>query len=116
MFRKIGLGGGGAKGILHIGVLRELSKHQKLYFPDGVFGCSIGSIIATFVAFEVPFDKILTLIQDFCCIDRFVPPISIDVIENAIPQKGAFDMKIFVDSNDDIRLIRRIKRDVEVLM
>jgi len=98
MFRKIGLGGGGAKGILHVGALRELSKHQKLYFPDGVYGCSIGSIIATFIAFEIPLDdKLIQLTQDFCCIDRFVPSISIDVIENAIPQKGAFDMTIFVE-------------------
>ena len=98
MFRKIGLGGGGAKGILHVGALRELSKHQKLYFPDGVYGCSIGSIIATFIAFEIPLDdKLIQLTQDFCCIDRFVPSISIDVIENAIPQKGAFDMTTFVE-------------------
>lgn len=98
MFRKIGLGGGGAKGILHVGALRELSKHQKLYFPDGVYGCSVGSIIATLVAFEIPLDdKLIKLTQDFCCIDRFVPPISIDVIENAIPQKGAFDMTTFVN-------------------
>ena len=97
MFRKIGLGGGGAKGILHVGVLRELSKHQKLYFPDGVFGCSIGSIIGTLLAFEVPIDKMIDLTKEFCCLDKFVPPISIDIIENAIPQKGAFDMKKFVD-------------------
>jgi hypothetical protein len=37
-FKKIILGGGAAKGILHFGALQELSKHQELYFPGGVYG------------------------------------------------------------------------------
>ena len=52
-FRKLGLGGGGVKGILHIGALRELSKHQTLEFPDGIYGCSIGSIIADIPLFAL---------------------------------------------------------------
>jgi len=32
-FKTLGLGAGGIKGILHVGAL---SKHQSLYFPNGV--------------------------------------------------------------------------------
>jgi patatin-like phospholipase/acyl hydrolase len=56
-FQKLALGGGGVKGILHIGALQELSKHQPLIFPEGVYGSSIGAVIGTYVAFGLPIDE-----------------------------------------------------------
>jgi len=56
-FRALGLGGGGVKGILHIGALLELSKKQELVFPDGVYGISVGSVIGTYIAFGLPVNE-----------------------------------------------------------
>ena len=53
-FRTLTLGGGGTKGVLHVGILLELQKHQELVFPGGVYGVSVGSIIATYIAFGLP--------------------------------------------------------------
>ena len=54
MFSILALGGGGLKGYLEIGAIEELEEHYgKLHetFHEGVYGCSIGSIIATCIAF-----------------------------------------------------------------
>jgi uridine kinase len=49
---------------------------------------------------------------------RSVPPHPIVIVEGillfAIPEvRDAFDLRIFVDTDDDIRLLRRIRRDIE---
>ena len=44
------------KGIMYIGALRELSRHQELVFPDGVYGVSVGAIVGTYIAFGLPLD------------------------------------------------------------
>jgi predicted acylesterase/phospholipase RssA len=71
-FRALGLGGGGMKGILHIGALLELEKHQPLKFPDGVYGCSVGSIIAAFIAFELPIKNIIPFVRKNLSIDMTI--------------------------------------------
>ena len=65
LFYRLALGGGGAKGILHIGALQELSKFQPLYFQNGIYGSSIGSIIATYVAFGLPIDNMVPLLKKY---------------------------------------------------
>lgn len=95
-FTKLALGGGGVKGILHIGALRELSKHQKLYFPEGVYGCSIGSVIATYLAFELPMDdKVVDLTKKYLSMDRVTPKASFQDLTNAFSAKGIFHMNAF---------------------
>lgn len=64
IFRRLALGGGGAKGILHVGALQELSKRQPLDFPKGVYGSSIGSILATYIAFGLPIDNTVPLLKN----------------------------------------------------
>lgn len=95
LFRKLALGGGGVKGILHIGALQELSKHQPLYFPDGVYGTSIGSIVATYVAFELPLNDILPLIQKYLVYEKIVPKPDMSHITNCFSAKGMFNMDLF---------------------
>jgi hypothetical protein len=92
-FRKLGLGGGGVKGILHVGALQELSKYQKLYFPDGVYGSSIGSIIATLVAFEVPLKK--EMLIEYMKFDKVAGKASFDQVMNAFANKGIYSMDQF---------------------
>jgi NTE family protein len=62
---KIGLvlGGGGARGIAHIGVLRAISKER---IPvDLVVGTSVGSIIGAFYCAQVPIKEMCDLVDQF---------------------------------------------------
>jgi hypothetical protein len=93
--RKLGLGGGGMKGILQVGALLELSKHQKLYFPEGVYGCSIGSILATYISFELPFERSLELTQKYLSFDKIIPKLKFEDITNVFSSKGMFEMDVF---------------------
>lgn len=94
--RKLALGGGGAKGILHIGVLQELSKHQPLEFPDGIYGSSVGSIIASCVAFRVPIENILNFIKTYSSINMLIPAkFDVQSISNFFTNKGLYTMDIF---------------------
>jgi NTE family protein len=53
------LGGGGARGIAHIGVLRAICKE---HIPvDLVIGTSVGSIVGAFYCAQVPFEKMYDL-------------------------------------------------------
>jgi NTE family protein len=97
-FRKLGLGGGGLKGILHIGALRELAKHQSLEFPDGIYGCSVGSIIATYVSFRLPIDDKLVEMTRQLSMDQFLPKLSFSDVSSALSQKGVFSMDMFEET------------------
>lgn len=94
-FRKLGLGGGGLKGILHIGALRELKKHQPLEFPDGIYGCSVGSVIATYVSFRLPVDERMIEMSRKLSMERFTPKLSFNDVSSAFSQKGVFSMETF---------------------
>ena len=94
-FRKLGLGGGGLKGILHIGALRELEKYQPLEFPDGIYGCSVGSIIATYLSFRLPIDDKLVNVSKKLSMEHFVPKLTFNNISSAFSEKGVFSMETF---------------------
>lgn len=94
-FRKLGLGGGGVKGILHIGGLRELSRHQPLVFPDGIYGVSVGSIIATYIAFDLPFEQISPLIGKYLSMNMIMPTLNMNHVTSAFSEKGVFSMDTF---------------------
>ena len=95
-FRALGLGGGGVKGILHIGAILELSKRQKLFFPDGVYGVSVGAVIGTYLAFGLPFDDegILKLKQQFK-LTNFVGNVDFNCISQSFSLKGMLTMDLF---------------------
>jgi predicted patatin/cPLA2 family phospholipase len=96
-FKKIILGGGAAKGVLHFGALQELSKHQELYFPDGVYGTSVGSIMATLIAFQFPLnDNVMnTFKKHLSSIDTFCTPLTFKDVMNIIPEKGIYNMDLY---------------------
>jgi predicted patatin/cPLA2 family phospholipase len=94
-FTRLGLGGGGIKGILHVGALQELAKYQKLEFPNGVYGCSIGSIIGTYVAFGLPIDKLSDLTKKHLSTKNFTPSIGLYDITSCLSKKGLFYMNQF---------------------
>lgn len=103
LFTKIGLGGGGIKGILHIGALRELQKYQPLQFPDGIYGCSIGSVIATYLSFNLPItDQTVELTKKYLTFEKITPKPTFNDIRNALSQKGVFSMDLFEQSIVDM--------------
>lgn len=96
VIRKLGLGGGGAKGILHIGALMELSKHQTLDFPDGIYGSSVGSIIASCVAFKIPIETILEFVRTYSSIQKLIPSkFEVQNISKLFTSKGFYNMNVF---------------------
>lgn len=111
VFRRLALGGGGAKGILHIGALQELSKHQPLHFPDGVYGSSIGSILATYVAFGLPIDNTIPLLKKYLVFEKIAPKPNFTQMAKSLSTKGMYDMDnfenlivdFFQDAGVDIR-------------
>jgi len=56
------LGGGGARGYAHIGVLRALLEHDCQ--PVAITGCSMGGLIGAFFAAGYQAEDMLTLIED----------------------------------------------------
>jgi len=95
LFRRLALGGGGAKGILHIGALQELSKHQPLEFPNGVYGSSIGSILATYVAFGLPIDNTIPLLKKYLVFEKIAPKPNFTQMAKSLSTKGMYDMDGF---------------------
>lgn len=101
--RRIAFGGGGAKGILHIGVLQEIAKHQTLQFPEGIYGSSVGSIIASCVAFKVPLEGILDFTKTYSSIESLIPPkIEIQQLSKMFSGKGVYSMDVFEEKIIDL--------------
>jgi len=111
-FRKLALGAGGVKGILHIGALQELSKFQKLEFPDGIYGCSIGSVIGTYLSFGLPIDdKTVQLTKKYLSMDKVVGKPTFHDLTNAFSSKGLFNMDAFERSLID--MFNEVDIDIE---
>ena len=83
------------KGILHIGALQRLSNRQPLQFPDGVYGCSIGSVIATYIAFGLPLENMKPLVQKYLSMDNVIPKSSFSDMLKAFSTKGMYSMDLF---------------------
>jgi predicted patatin/cPLA2 family phospholipase len=113
MFTRLGLGGGGVKGILQVGALQELSKHQTLDFPDGVYGASIGSVIGTYIAFGLPIEKLADLCKKYLSTKRWIPSFGLYDITTVLSKKGLFSMNQFeqnlYDAFDEVGLDIREK-------
>ena len=101
-YRAIGLGGGGVKGILHVGALLELAKHQELKFPDGVYGCSIGSILATYIAFELPIQHIVPLMNEYLSMEKITPTFKLEYLSSVFSSKGLYPMTHFESAVTDM--------------
>ena len=92
MFRSIALGGGGVRGGLHIGALRALAERQPLVFPDGIYGCSVGSIVATCLAFGLTVDQLESILEKEFVLSRFFPPVTLSSLMSFQSKKGMFPM------------------------
>ena len=108
------MGGGAIKGTLYIGALIELAKHQELYFPDGVYGVSIGAIFAVCVAFQVKItEDFLDDKEEFYSMEDLIPDINFESLQNSLSEKGIFNMDKF--TNAIISVCKKCGVDIENL-
>jgi NTE family protein len=112
MFTGLALGGGGVRGGLHVGALRALEEVKgNLQFPKGIYGCSVGSIVATAVAFNMKFAQIREMFDTHFDLEKFVPPLRLSCFGELSERKGLFSMdlledtilKAFASQNVDLR-------------
>jgi hypothetical protein len=95
MFKSIAFGGGGARGGLMVGGLAAYEKTVgPLVFPNGVYGCSIGSILATAVAFQLNATQIKSIFDDHFDLDNILPPVRLTHVVEGINTKGLFSMEM----------------------
>lgn len=98
MFRSIALGGGGVRGGIHIGGLRALAERQPLVFPDGIYGCSIGSIVATCLAFGLTVEQMESILEKDFVLSKFIPPITLTTLMSFQSKKGMFPMDMLEET------------------
>lgn len=100
-FKILALGGGGTKGILHIGAIKFLEeKYGNLqeYFSEGFYGCSIGSMMATCLAFGMKSEDIARITSKFSSFSQILlQDISLSRFNESITKKGLFDPKCIED-------------------
>jgi NTE family protein len=99
MFSSIALGGGGVRGGLHIGALAAIEKIKgNLQFPDGIYGCSIGSIVATAVAFGLQSNQIQEMFNNHMDLTKIIPELRLSNITDFTYRKGLFSMDLIEKS------------------
>lgn len=97
----LALGGGGARGVAHIGVLKHL---EKIYIqPEVISGTSAGAVIGALYAFGVPLDEIYRDIQ------RLRPPSFTSLTSIRIGQRG-----LFYNTELESLLVEKIGRGVKI--
>jgi len=94
-YKKLGLGGGGMKGYLTLLALKRLSEYQELDFPNGVYGTSIGSVIAAIISFGL-FDP-TTIMQHagIMSMKSILGTPSIYEVSTSLYDKGLYSMDPF---------------------
>lgn len=112
MFRSIAFGGGGMRGALHLGGLRALLEFQNtLEFPDGIYGYSIGSLVATALAFRLSLDQIQQMIDESMHLDSIVKDPKLTMFTDLVEKCGLISMvtveetiiKAFLKQGVDLR-------------
>ena len=100
-FKILALGGGGTKGILHIGALRFLEeKYGNLQekFSSGFYGCSVGSIFATGLAFGMKAETIIRVASKFSSFSQILfNDFNVKKFKDSLSKKGLFDPKCMED-------------------
>ena len=95
-FKILALGGGGTKGVLHIGAVRFLEeKYGNLQekFTGGFYGCSVGSIFAIGVAFGLNAEAMTRMAMRFSSFGGILlNDLSLDKLNNSVNNKGLFDL------------------------
>lgn len=110
-FRSIALGGGGVRGGMMIGGLSALATKQPLVFPDGIYGCSVGSILATAVAFNMPIDTIKKMFDSDFVMSAMVPSIGLTSVFGFSNKKGLYSMDMM--GTNLVKIFKKNGLDIE---
>ena len=95
MFRSIALGGGGIRGFLIFGALKAVEERQgNLNFPDGIYGCSVGTVIATGLAFGLNTTQLHEIGMKYVNTSAFLPSFRYATILAFMQKKGLFTMDL----------------------
>jgi predicted acylesterase/phospholipase RssA len=98
-YRVLACGGGGVRGFLQVGALLELERRcaQPLVaqFQGGVYGSSIGAILATAVAFGLRASQIRSIAKSCLRMQRILPPASLGTLSALVQHKGCTTMDTF---------------------
>ena len=78
-----------------IGGLAALEKHQPLIFPEGIYGCSAGSIIATALAYKIPVHAIRLMFSTDFNLSGVIPSINLTSLTSFATEKALFPMDSF---------------------
>lgn len=97
------------RGALHLGGLKALCEIQPtLTFPDGIYGYSIGSIVATALAFNLPLDDLARMMEDALNLDAILGNVTLSCFTDLIDKCGLFSMDTLEASLISIFLSRGI--------
>ena len=81
------------RGGLHIGALQTLERVRgNLTFPDGLWGCSAGAVLATAIAFQLTAAQIHAMYMTHLTLAAIVPSPRLDSLANLVAKKGLFSM------------------------
>jgi predicted acylesterase/phospholipase RssA len=101
VFKILALGGGGSKGILHIGAIKFLEEkygNVQKQFSGGFYGCSVGAIIATCLAFGMKAEVMERISCKFSSFSEILfEDMSIEKFSDSLTKKGLFDPKCLED-------------------
>jgi len=88
-FKILALGGGGMKGILHLGALKALPfKFEEFY------GCSVGAIVAVGLAHELDYLALERMSTKVSTFNKFTTFSLVD-LQTSFQKKGLFEMDLF---------------------
>jgi hypothetical protein len=93
-YRSIAFGGGGMRGAAHIGALKSIREVQgSLEFPDGIYGSSVGAIVATLVAFRIDIESALPIFSKYHTLSSWIPTPSVKNAWSMMGRKGFYSME-----------------------
>jgi hypothetical protein len=99
MYSSLALGGGGVRGGLHVGALAALESFRgNLHFPEGIYGSSVGSIVATAVAFNLKAAQIRDMFDNHFELNKFVPVLRLQNFASLVEKKGFFTMDLLEET------------------
>lgn len=101
VFKILALGGGGTKGILHIGAIKFLEENYgnvQKHFSGGFYGCSVGAIMATCLAFGMTSNDLTRISSKFSSFSQILfEDMSVKRFKESLNKKGLFDPKCLED-------------------
>jgi NTE family protein len=101
VFKILALGGGGTKGILHIGAIKFLEEkygNLQKQFSGGFYGSSAGSIMATCLAFGMKSEDMIRITSKFSSFSQILfEDMSVKRFKESLSRKGLFDPKCLED-------------------